>query len=130
MAGVASGLALATTLMAMQVADTMSSRTCPYRAVEVPAARTDHGFLGIRYDFADGTARVQTVLAGTPAEEHGLRRGDRVLFVNGERIDYPNELQELIFSAKPGSRPHLMIERNGERMELDPTLVRWPVPTY
>src|SRR5262245_42548337 len=49
MAGVASGLALATTLMAMQVADTMSAKTCPYRAPEVvPMVPTDHGFLGIR----------------------------------------------------------------------------------
>src|SRR5213082_1339025 len=31
MAGVASGLALATTLMAMQVADSMATRPCPYR---------------------------------------------------------------------------------------------------
>ncbi len=130
MAGVASGLALATTLMAMQVADTMSARTCPYRAVEVQAPRTDHGFLGIRYVFAEGSARVHSVIAGTPAEEIGLRRGDRVLFVNGERIDYPDELQETIFGAKPGTRPHITIERNGERMDLEPTLIRWPVPTY
>src|SRR6478735_8851233 len=33
MAGVASGLALATTLMAMQVADSMSVRQCPYRVI-------------------------------------------------------------------------------------------------
>ena len=38
MAGVASGLALATTLMAMQVADTMSARTCPYRTIDVTTA--------------------------------------------------------------------------------------------
>lgn len=131
MAGVASGLALATTLMAMQVADTMSARSCPYRAVEVPAARpSDHGFLGIRYVFTEGAARVHSVNRGTPAEAIGLRRGDRVLFVNGERIDYPNELQEIIFGARPGTRQHITIERNGERLELDPTLARWPVPTY
>src|SRR5579883_435528 len=55
MAGVASGLALATTLMAMQVADTMQTRTCPYqtRVHAVPAV-SDHGFLGIRYVFHDG----------------------------------------------------------------------------
>ena len=35
MAGVASGLALATTLMAMQVADSMSSRACPYREAQL-----------------------------------------------------------------------------------------------
>src|SRR5678816_4927258 len=54
MAGVASGLALATTLMAMQVADSMSSRACPYRDAQVIPqvdVRSDHGFLGIRYVF-------------------------------------------------------------------------------
>src|SRR4051812_49728288 len=41
MAGVASGLALATTLMAMQVADSMSSRACPYREGQmVPQVET------------------------------------------------------------------------------------------
>src|SRR6185436_1291147 len=67
MAGVASGLALATTLMAMQVADTMSARTCTYRATEVTpvAVQPDHGFLGIRYVFSDGIAQVDSVLPGT-----------------------------------------------------------------
>jgi S1-C subfamily serine protease len=131
MAGVASGLALATTLMAMQVADTMSARTCPYRAAQVaPAVHLDHGFLGIRYVFSEGVARVHSVLADTPAEAIGLRRGDRVLFVNGERIDYPTELQETIFSAKPGSRPHITVERDGERIQIQPTLARWPAARY
>lgn len=130
MAGVASGLALATTLMAMQVADTMSARTCPYRTVEVaPAAQSEHGFLGIVYD-PTGVPRVLRVIGDTPAEAIGLRRGDRVLFVNGERMDYPNELQETILSLKPGSRPHITIERNGERLEIEPTLTRWPTVSY
>jgi C-terminal processing protease CtpA/Prc len=131
MAGVASGLALATTLMAMQVADTMSSRTCPYRAAEVaPAVASDHGFLGIVYDPAHGPPRVLRVISDTPAQAIGLRRGDRVLFVNGERMDHPNELHETIFNAKPGSRPDIMIERNGTRIELKPTLASWPTITY
>src|SRR5438045_9161493 len=56
MAGVASGLALATTLMAMQVADTMSNRACTYRAADITPVevRNDHGFLGIRYVFSSG----------------------------------------------------------------------------
>src|SRR5512143_3667910 len=45
MAGVASGLALATTLMAMQVADSMTVRQGPYRVVEVQTVdvRPEHG---------------------------------------------------------------------------------------
>src|SRR5215216_1021220 len=72
MAGVASGLALATTLMAMQVADSMTVRTCPYRLgpsdVQMVDYRPDHGFLGIRYVFRNGVAEVDSVLPGTPAE--------------------------------------------------------------
>jgi S1-C subfamily serine protease len=129
MAGVASGLALATTLMAMQVADTMSARTCPYRTVEVAPAQSEHGFLGIVYD-PTGVPRVLRVIADTPAAAIGLRRGDRVVFVNGERMDYPNELQETILALKPGSKPHITIERNGERLEIEPTLTRWPTVSY
>jgi S1-C subfamily serine protease len=83
MAGVASGLALATTLMAMQVADTMSARTCTYRAAEVTPVevRSDHGFLGIRYVFSSGVAQVDSVLPGTPAESIGIMPGDHVLSV-------------------------------------------------
>src|SRR6185436_752673 len=65
MAGVASGLALATTLMAMQVADSMTVRTCaPYRMVsaDVQSSVEEHGFLGIRYVFRDGSAEIQDVL--------------------------------------------------------------------
>ena len=128
MAGVASGLALATTLMAMQVADTMSARTCPYRAAEVAPAPSDHGFLGIVYNPSD--TRVIRVIADTPAEAIGLRRGDRVLSVNGEPMSYANELHETIFGLKPGSRPQLTVERNGKQLQLEPTLARWPTVTY
>src|ERR1700760_1498790 len=80
MAGVASGLALATTLMAMQVADSMSVRSCPYRVVQTPEIqqidlRQDHGFLGIRYVFHDGYAEIDSVLPNTPAEAIGLHAG-------------------------------------------------------
>ncbi|MEO8700809.1 MAG: PDZ domain-containing protein [Kofleriaceae bacterium] len=129
MAGVASGLALATTLMAMQVADTMSSRSsCSYRQIEVTPVevRQDHGFLGIRYVFQDGTAVVDSVLPGTPAEDVALRAGDQVITVNNDHIDSANELQERIYSAQPGSQPVLKIKRDGMVQTVRPTLIAWP----
>jgi S1-C subfamily serine protease len=133
MAGVASGLALATTLMAMQVADTMQTRTCPYQGRHaVPAAPipTDHGFLGIRYVFHDGAAEVETVLPGTPAEAVAMRRGDRVLTVDGAQIESAIDLQELIFRSHAGAHPKIVIERDGVEQTITPTLISWPSISY
>lgn len=131
MAGVASGLALATTLMAMQVADSMSSRACPYHSeVRETEVRPEHGFLGIRYVFHDGVAEIDSVLPGTPAEQISLQPGDRVLSINGDHVDSATELQERLFGSHPGARPVLVIERAGETTTLRPTLMAWPAITY
>lgn len=134
MAGVASGLALATTLMAMQVADSMTVRTCPYRVVTTDVhqvdVRPDHGFLGIRYVFRDGVATIDSVLPNTPAEHIELRRGDHVLSIDGAPIRSASELQDRIYGAAPGSTPSLIVERNGETMHVRPTLAAWPISSY
>jgi S1-C subfamily serine protease len=131
MAGVASGLALATTLMAMQVADSMSVRTCPYRVqsaeVQQVDLRQDHGFLGIRYVFHDGYAEIDSVLPKTPAESIGLRPGDHVLSIDGSSIRSAADLQERIFGAHSGTQPQLVIEREGATKTVVPTLDAWPV---
>jgi S1-C subfamily serine protease len=133
MAGVASGLALATTLMAMQVADSMTVRTCPYRVVasDVQAVdySPDHGFLGIRYVFRDGVAEVDSVIPGTPAEAISLRPGDHVISIDGAPIRAASDLQERIYASHPGAQPSLSIERNGEYMDVHPTLAAWPSST-
>lgn len=133
MAGVASGLALATTLMAMQVADSMSSRGCPYREAQIVPqvdVRADHGFLGIRYIFHDGYADIDSVLPGTPAQAIDLHPGDHVLSVNHVRLESASELQERIFGSHPGARPTIVVEREGEQLTMQPTLVAWPTITY
>ncbi len=133
MAGVASGLALATTLMAMQVADSMSSRGCPYHEAQVVPqldVRQDHGFLGIRYIFHDGVAEIDSVLPGTPAEAIDLRIGDHVLSIDGRHVGSASELQEMIFGSHPGATPTIVIDRNGVDQTVKPTLVAWPSITY
>jgi S1-C subfamily serine protease len=127
MAGVASGLALATTLMAMQVADSMSIRNCPYRIVpqEVQAVdlRADHGFLGIRYDFHDGIVDVHQVLHGTPAETVDLRAGDHILSIDGMRMHSTDEVQEHILDAHAGTTATIVYERHGVVSTVHPTLM-------
>ena len=136
MAGVASGLALATTLMAMQVADNMSpTHGCPYHSQIVEthhaSAPIDHGFLGIRYVFHDGSAEIERVLPGTPAEAIGLHPGDHVLAIDGARVTSGTDLQHRIFAAHPGYAPTLEIERaDGTHDAVSPTLIAWPTISY
>jgi len=62
-------LALATTLMAMQVADSMSTRRLPLHAPTEVTVDTipDHGFLGIRYVSTTVSPRSTAYCRGTPA---------------------------------------------------------------
>lgn len=129
MAGVASGLALATTLMAMQVADSMSTRQCPYQVdvTTVSVPQEQHGFLGIRYVFRDGAAQIDSVIPGTPAEAIRLHPGDKVLAFDGLGVTSGNDLQERVYNARPGTNPSLIVERaDGTRSTYFPTLAAWP----
>ena len=128
MAGVASGLALATTLMAMQVADSMTMRGgCPYHEqAALYIARPDRGFLGVNHQFVNGADEILNVHSGTPAAAIEIKAGDRVVAINGERLDYGGELDQIIGSAGPGAQPTLTIERDGTFLTLRPTLTLAP----
>jgi S1-C subfamily serine protease len=134
MAGVASGLALATTLMAMQVADSMSVRSCPYRVVATDVQSVDvrpgHGFLGIRYVFHDGYAEIDSVLPNTPAEAAQIQPGDHVISIDGSPVRSANDLQQRIYGSHPGTQPTLVIDRGGTYETVHPTLAPWPVVSY
>ncbi len=131
MAGVASGLALATTLMAMQVADSMTTH-CPYaRMVEMPTdLEQPHGYLGVTTDDVDAKVRIIEVNHGTPAEAIGLARGDIILAVDGVPMDTRSRLMHRISSTAPGTTAVLTIEHDGAVRTLRPTLATSPHYDY
>lgn len=64
------------------------------------------------------SALVEHVLPLSPAEQQGIQSGDRILTANGEVVDstaFSKKVQEL----EPGESLSLVIERDGERVELD-----------
>lgn len=128
MAGVASGLALATTLMAMQVADSMSMRGgCPYhQPAAVYVAPPDRGFLGVAHRFVGRADEVEGIVPNSPAAAIGLQAGDKILAINGERINYSTELEQIIATAGPGAQPSIFVERDGTFLTLRPTLALAP----
>lgn len=73
-------------------------------------------------DGAEGVG-VREVAAGGPAERAGLRAGDRIREVGGERIGSAAELGALLRSRAPGERLQLTVEREGRPLPLELTPV-------
>jgi regulator of sigma E protease len=59
-----------------------------------------------------------TIVPGSPAEQAGLKVGDRVVEAAGKPITYWEELVQAI-RARPGAPLRLSIARNGERLALE-----------
>jgi C-terminal processing protease CtpA/Prc len=61
---------------------------------------------------------VREVIGSSPANQAGLRPGDRILSYDGKRVFGMNDLKSLAFSGDPGEDIIVDIERNGQRMQL------------
>jgi len=61
---------------------------------------------------------VREVIGSSPANQAGLRPGDRILSYDGERVFGMNDLKSMAFSGDPGEDVIVDIERNGQRMQL------------
>lgn len=69
----------------------------------------------LQLDLATGLARINGVIANTPAEEAGLRENDIIYMVDGEQVQ-GLELSEVVARVKgeAGTTVHLTIYREGE----------------
>jgi len=84
--------------------------------------------LGVFWGFQDYSRpqnRVGMVQPKTEAARIGLRAGDRVLYINGRKIDNGREMTQVIH-ANPGKRLELRIARNGKKISLV-AYPRWEV---
>ena len=64
---------------------------------------------------------VGKIMAGSPAEQVGLRAGDRVLTVDSNRIDQFSDISKLV-AAYPGRTVNLHIRRGGGEIDVPVTL--------
>ncbi len=73
----------------------------------------------------DGKLEIAGIIPGTPAEEAGLRSGDRVLAVDGQSIVGYSIYEAITLIRGPAGTPvTLLIERPGERETFEVTVVR------
>jgi putative serine protease PepD len=96
--------------------------------------KAEHAYLGVTPrdgTAADGSsqragAEITTVQPGTPAAEAGLREGDVVIAVNGQRVDSALSLVANIRQRTVGDKVELTVLRDGKEQTLTATLVARP----
>ncbi len=64
------------------------------------------------------TTVIDTVMEGYPADAAGIRPGDRVEYIDGERVDSWERLQYLV-SVSKGEQMVVLVNRNGQTIALD-----------
>lgn len=84
----------------------------------------------VSLDTATTLAKISGVIAGTPAEEAGLRENDIIYKVDGEEV-YGYTLQEVVslIKGEEGTSVHLTLIRDGEEIEKDVVRRRVESPT-
>jgi Do/DeqQ family serine protease len=70
---------------------------------------------------------VSNVRAGSSAEKAGVKRGDIITAINGEKIEDSNVLRNKVAGTLPGSEIKLTITREGNSVELNATLDEYNV---
>jgi serine protease Do len=65
---------------------------------------------------------VSNVRQGSAAEKAGVKRGDIITAINGEKIDDSNVLRNKVAGTLPGTEIKLTITRDGKQQDLTATL--------
>lgn len=79
-----------------------------------------NGYPGVELGFNDDYEPSQhdylteSVTSNSPAEKAGLRPGDRIVAIDGERVAYETFQRQIWLRHKPGDRVQLTVRRSGE----------------
>ncbi len=84
------------------------------------------GWLGVSVDDRDGTVVVSGLDRSGPAARAGIRPGDALLAVNGERIDTARGLIRAVAGVTPGDQAVVTIRRQGREVDLSVAVGRRP----
>ena len=88
--------------------------------------QVDHAYLGVSLEDSDGGPRVAAVNPGSPAASGGVRVGDVIVSIGGDRVASSDDLRDAIGARKVGAKVTLTVKRNGDTQKLSVTLGERP----
>ncbi len=90
--------------------------------------RIRRAYLGVSTaDTASGSgATIAAVVQGGPADDAGLRAGDRIVRIGGEAVSDSDDVASAVAARKPGDVVDVVVQRSGEQRTLKVTLGTQP----
>jgi len=89
----------------------------------IKGGKVSHPYLGVSVGEAqDGGAQIQSVEAGSPAANAGIKEGDVVTKVGDRTITTSEDLVGAIQSSSPGAKMNLTVMRNGSQSTITVTV--------
>ncbi len=85
----------------------------------------EYGGVGVSIGMRDGYIIVIAPMDGYSAQKQGIRAGDRIIEIDGQKIfnTNPDSVRSMV-RGEPGTEVKMKIEREGEKQPLDFVLVR------
>jgi serine protease Do len=104
-----------------------------YNQLTGPEHRVSRGSIGIMFDRVENPAitrvygagsgvTISSVVAGSPADQAGLKVGDTITSIDGKKVTKGDELVADIASRKPGSKVQMGFLRNSKQQEATVTI--------
>lgn len=98
----------------LELVGTMMKTLAPLLGVTPNFEVKPGGFVGVELEEKEKKVFVKAVLKGSPAEDAGLKAGDRLDEVKGSSIDGMNDVARLFGKAEVGDKVKVTVERGGE----------------
>ncbi len=95
-----------------------------YKALEEDMS-SEFGGIGVQVELRAGRVVIIAPVAGTPGDRAGIRRGDEIVSIDGEKLAKP-AMQDIVtrLRGKPGTKVALGLFRPAEKQDLVLTLTR------
>ena len=108
-----------TVMDVLEELETGVERVRPWIGITMqPMSKDMMQYFNIEIDGMDSGVIVYSVMEKAPADKAGMKRGDVILQIDGQRITDTTQVQGIILRRRVGDTVKILIYRDGEEMEI------------